>query len=93
MSNDVQSRRRFRLQFGIDDYVPGSDVTVRNLVLMQKGHTFNELGVQGLNVVRTVMKSQALINGQSPGQHDERFTNTEVDDFKQWDRMIQLMAP
>jgi hypothetical protein len=55
---------------------------VRNVVLMQKGHAFNELGAEGLNVVRTVTELQDLIKGRFPGQHDERFANAEVDDFK-----------
>ena len=41
--DNEQPRRYFRLGFSINDYVPGFVVTVRNVVLMQKSHAFNEL--------------------------------------------------
>jgi len=56
---------------------------VRNLVLVQKGHSFNELKTKGHNVVRTVTELQNLIKRRFPGQRDDRFVNTEVDDVKQ----------
>jgi hypothetical protein len=87
--DDEQSWRHSRLLFGINDYVPGFEVTVCNVLLMQKGHAFNELKAKGHNVVRTVTELQDLMKGRFPGQHDDWFANTEVDDFKQWDSMIR----
>ena len=52
--DNEQPRQRFRLKCGINDYVPGFEATVRNLVLMQQGHVFDELKTKGHNVARTV---------------------------------------
>ncbi len=53
-----------------------------NLVLMKKGHAFDELKTKGHNIVRTVTELQGLFKGRFPGQRDDCFANTEVDDVK-----------
>ena len=55
---------------------------MRNFVLMQKGYT------KGHNVVRTVTEMRKLIKGKFPGQRDDRFADTEVDNVKQWYGMV-----
>src|ERR1700760_373485 len=75
--------------FGIDDYIPWFEVTVRDVVLMQKGYAFNELKAKGLDVVRTFTELQDLIEGRFPGQHNDRGASTEVNSFKQRDGMVR----
>ena len=61
---------------------------MRNVVLMQERHTFNELEAKGRNVIRIVTELQDFMKGRFPAQHDDGFANTEVNGFKQWDSMI-----
>jgi hypothetical protein len=75
-----QPRQRFRLKCGINDHVPGVEATVCNLVLIQKG--------EGHNVIKMVTELQNLIKETFPGQHDDCFADTEVDDVKKWYGMV-----
>jgi hypothetical protein len=49
---------------------------------MQEGHAFNELKAKRHNVVRAFTELQNLIKGSFPGQHNNRFADTKVDDVK-----------
>jgi len=72
----------FQLRYSINHYIPGFEVIVHNLVMMQKGHSFKELKTKQHNVIRMVMELQILIKGRFPGQRNDCFANTEVNDVK-----------